>query len=319
MRVMMAVPIPIEIDGDVLIANDLPQGGGTFLIAPASEGGGGSAQVDEIGLYRPTKQLFKSVQDNNTNIDPLGPNGTDWWTPFGSANEWRPFDRKVTQQAEKAPQFGPMNFTFLAPSLITAIGFFRLEAGTVRVRITDGGSPETTIYDQTRRVVDTSAHVSWWDYFFRDVDFLPTMVFAGLPAIAGTKIYVTIENGSGTTKVGQVMPALAHDLGEMCFGSTPNYEDFSTTERDGVGNTILIPRERAEGMEYQIVFPERDTGRIMRLISNNTATELFYFATEDGQVDQIDLASTVFGFHRRPRVPIRSTMTQMSLKVEGLT
>jgi len=259
------------------------------------------AQVMSLTSHR----VFQSAVADNLGNDPE----TDAvnWFPVGATNRWKAFDLTIQDQVQNA---GTITYTITTDSLVTGIAFLGLDAAQVRVQIAAAG------YDKTISLVDDSEVVDWFTFFTWDAEEYDTeALFTGLPGYAGNQIVITIGDGSGTARVGQIVLGKVIELGTTLDGATIGIADFSIKEQDAFGNLSLVERGFADETEFPFTLPTTDARRVKRALAKLRATPALYFAGED----LTRYGATVFGFYEDFEIPLSSGGTSFAnLTIKGL-
>ena len=266
---------------------------------------------DYVIVIGTTHKIYQSAQGSNLGNDPTTDDGT-WWTEISATNRWKAFDQKIADQVSKS---GTITYSITPASIVTGIGFLGLSAAEVRVQVYD--TNPTEIYDETVNLIDDSGIVSWFTYFtFDAADYDTEALFVDIPAYAGYQIDITIGDGTGTAKVGQIIPGKVQTLGEQIDGTSIGIEDFSTKSRDDFGNAILVERAFADEVSFRFVLQSSDARRVKRILSDLRAVPALYFADEE----MISYGATVYGFFKDFDIPLSSGgVSFANLEIEGLT
>jgi len=261
-----------------------------------------------------THKIYESVQGSNLGNDPTTDDGT-YWTEISATNRWKAFDGKIADQVEKS---GTITYTIVPDSVVTGIAFFGLDAAELQVEVYSDAGKTTKIHDVTVNLVETSDIVDWYTYFTTDLDqFQDQALTVNFTAYSGYPIDITIGDGAGTPKVGEIAIGYVRNLGETLQGSSIGLNSFSTKEQDTFGNWTIVSRAKSDPAEFIFSFPASDAGRIKRVLNSLRDTAAVYFAHEDIAVTY---GALTYGFYQDYRIPLsyagRITMT---LEVEGLT
>jgi len=255
-----------------------------------------------------THTIYESAQGGNTGNDPTTDNGT-WWLTVGSTNRWRAFDERIGQSSTRA---GTITYTLTLPGICTGVGFLGLNAGSVRVRVSDGS---TTIYDQTRDLVDNTEIVNFFTYFTFVPEFSSTAVFIGIPGYTGYTMTITIDAGTGTAEVGEIAVGEFHVLGVTGEGTETGFEDLSIKERDDFGNISVVERAFFDTVSFRVAMPVGSEERVGRIIRRFRAKPALYFADEDLQ----KRGAVVYGFPLGLRPTLSASgVSFATIEIEGL-
>jgi hypothetical protein len=254
-------------------------------------------------------RVYQASQDS-TGQDPTV-ESSDYWTNYSATNRWKAFDRIISDQVSNA---GTITYSIVPESRVTGIAFFGLEAAEVRVVVTDT-TPEV-VHDETISLVDATGLVSWYTMFTTDLTVYDTeALFTGIPGYAGNQIDITIGDGTGTAKVGQVVLGTVETIGETLDGTEIGINDFSTKEQDELGSPTLVERGHADETLFKIAIPT-DNGRLVkRTLAALRATPAVYFA----DADITRMGATVYGYYEDFRIPLGAGgRSYATLEIKGL-
>lgn len=259
-----------------------------------------------------THRIYESAIASNTGNDPVTDSGANW-IEISATNRWKAFDQKIADQVSNA---GTISYSIIPDRQVTGLAFFRLDAAQVRVQIFDNGSPAAQVYDQTVQLVDTTAIVDWFTFFTWQAEYDEEALFVGVPGYAGYRIDITIGDGTGTARVGQVVVGAAYRLGDTIDGTSIGIEDFSTKERDDFGNAVIVQRAFADTVDFDFAMNTADARRVKRILSSLRATPAVYFADEAAT----EFGTTVYGFFQDFAIPLSAGGKSFAtLEIEGLT
>lgn len=304
----MKVITPITVTDTILTASNVTED-------DYSEWASGTtyAAEDRVIVTGTTHKVYESVLGSNIGNDPTTDDGT-WWLEISATNRWKAFDQKISDQVSNS---GTITYSLVPSSLVTGIGLLNLNAPQVQIEIYEAASPNDKIYDTTQTLVDTTAIVNWFTFFTEDLSskFDTEALFIGIPGYAGHQIDVTIGDGSGTPKVGQIVSGRVDTLGWTSDGTTIGIEDFSTKDRDSFGNAIITERAFADETAFNVTIVTSDARRIKRILSNLRATPALYFADED----LISYGMTIYGFFQDFSIPLSTgNLSYATVEIEGL-
>jgi len=260
------------------------------------------AQVMSLASHR----VFQAVTGAEAGNDPEVGDLTKW-IPVSATNRWKAFDLTIQDQVENP---GTITYTITPDSLVTGIAFLGLEAAEVRVQIVAAG------YDKTISLVDDTEVVDWFSFFTWDAEQFDTeALFTGLPGYSGNEIVITIGDGTGTARVGQIVLGKVVELGVTLDGAAIGITDFSIKEQDDFGNLSLVERGFAAETSFPFKLPTADALRVKRVLTKLRATPSVYFAGEH----ITHYGATVFGFYEDFEIPLSSGGTSFAtLTIKGL-
>lgn len=266
---------------------------------------------DYVIVIGSTHKIYQSSQGSNLGNDPTTDDGT-WWVEISATNRWKAFDQKIS---DKVTRSGSIFYSITVATPVAGIAFFGLEAPEVRVRIYD--LDPLKIYDETVGLVDAGEIVDWYTFFtFDTIEYDTEALFVNLPVYVGYRIDITIGDGTGTAKVGQIVLGKVATLGQTIDGTSIGIEDYSTKSRDDFGNAILVERAFADEVRFQFAMASSDARRVKRTLARLRAVPAVYFADEE----MVRYGATVFGFFKDFDIPLSSGgVSFANLEIEGLT
>lgn len=296
----MRVVEPVRVTGAVLHASNIVEDD-----APSWAG----TQAYQVGdrVIR-SHRIYEAVSDH-TGENPDTDLARAYWIDIGATNRWRAFDRLISDPVTKA---GDVIYTLTPVTLCDCVALFGLDAGAVRIRVTDIDG--TLLYDQARAIVDNTGVVDAWSYVFEPVTYDTQEIFADLPIYSGTSVEITVSS-AGITRVGQIVIGRNQLLGETLANTEIGFEDFSRKERDAFGNAVLVERPYAQTVSFRFAFPTSDARRINGILARLRATPAVFFAGDDTS----QFATTIYGFFSDFHVPLTTNRSFANLDVEGLT
>ena len=260
---------------------------------------------------------FESLINTNVGQDPLIPGETSPWFLLGKINRLKAFDGTIYDQTVAEAGKMEMGYTITAPTTVSAIAAFNVEARSIRVRLRDPLEPVNTYYyDETKTLIMDEGITNWSDYFFEEPTAVNEMLFDELVAYPGTEIRINIIDSALRPKVGQLVLGKAHYLGVLCEGSSVGIQDYSRKERDDWGNPIIVERPYSQRADYDIVVPTSSVRKVQNVLSSIRAKPAVYYDDEDLRGTN---GTTVFGYYQDFSVSLQvGKNSHMSLEVEGL-
>lgn len=173
----------------------------------------------------------------------------------------------------------------------------------------------TVVFDETRQLLDTSGVRTWFDYFtFETSEFVEHVVLENLTAFAGYTLRLTVENLGGIAGFSILGYGRSRQIGKTRFGTEPGLRDFSTNEFDVFGNRILVPRNYARNITWQLAIDRFDYPRIERILAPLRAVPAIYYESAALPHNLI-----VLGTYERLSTPIDVGFCACTLTVEGNT
>jgi hypothetical protein len=219
-----------------------------------------------------THKLYEAIV-NNTNKFPPDNLGVEW-IEIGATNLWRAFDQKVGSQTV-AETSGGITFEFQVNSLTTAVALFNLIATDVKITVTPPGiSP----VEFEVSLIDTSEIIDWFTYFFTDTTSRQNVLISGLPGYAGSTMVIEIT-GAPATAVGEIAAGRLQQIGDTAWGGRIEALDFSRVDEDVFGNVTILRRGSAKRVEFPVMWPSNDTGRVDRILDSIRSEPAVFAAT----------------------------------------
>lgn len=167
------------------------------------------------------------------------------WIEVGSTNKWAMFDTLRNTQSIKA---SPITVVLTPSSRIDSIGMLGLEADSVSISVVNGVD---TVYSITQNLNKREV-VDWYDYFFEEFAYAPSMVKFDLPPYSGAVITITFTSVS-TIKVGAIVLGNQTYIGKALSGVLSEEVNFSRIEREVTGESILLPRRSVPKITAQTI------------------------------------------------------------------
>lgn len=300
----MRIIKPVTITDSILTSSTVPEDD-----YPVWSSGTTYAIGDRV-IVISTHKVYESVQNSNTNNNPVTDNGT-WWLEVSATNRWKAFDQKITDQVSETNSIGYV----LTPTgeFITAMGFFNLDAATLQVQLSD--AIEGEYYNETFSLIDNSYVVDWYTYFFEPQRKLEELVLNDLPPYTGPTITITINETGSTAEVGQIVIGRYLDLGALQYNTSVSIEDFSRKERDTFGNPIIVQRAFAQLADYDIVLETSAVRRVQSILSEIRTTPVVWFAGTDTE----RFGTTIYGYYRDFSINLSTpSLSYATIEVEGL-
>lgn len=300
----MKVILPFAINDTTLVGSNLAEDG-TYTAWSAAT----TYAAGDYAYSAATHRVYRSVQAGNLNHDPTTDDGT-WWVNYSATNKWKAFDWTISDRAEGT---GTIEYEIEPPVRADSVAFFGLEASQVTVEIYDLSA--ALVHSETQSVADDSEIIDWYTFFTTELDYEQELLFSDLPLFTGYSLQITIGDGVGTTKVGQIVVGKLWTLGTTLDGTEIGFRDFSLKEQDDFGNLTITERGYADTATFVFAMPTNSARFVKRLLVAARATPCVYFA----DVDMLDTATFVFGFFDDFSVPLSAGGTSTAiLEIKGL-
>lgn len=231
------------------------------------------------------------------------------WLDMGYDNRWKMFDAVVGSQTSQATS---ITMT-VAPGLIDSIALLDLDATEIIVTMTDPTAG--VVYTETVNLITKSVIVDGYTYFFEPIITDDAVVLLGIPPYSATSIAITINNPSGTAKVGTVIFGAQKYLGGTQYSPTVGIVDYSTKTLDIFGNYSVLERAYSKRMSCELFLENTMVDDLQRSLASYRATPLVWVGVDDGFSSMI-----IYGFFKSFEIVIAyPTKSTCHLDIEGLS
>jgi hypothetical protein len=229
-------------------------------------------------VYSYSHRIYESVQDGNTGHEPGAIASAGWWADIGPTNRWAMFDGEVGTATVADLSLE----VTLAPGRADAIALMGVSAAEVRVEIyrSDGSGGYTLIYSKTEGMTSTDGIYSWWDYFFEEIKYKDYLTITGLTILPGDRVTLTFTRATGQVGCGMVIIGRLEDLGDVQRGVRVGISDYSVISRDEWGYATLIRRGYNKWMSLNLIVPNQQLDRLVRILSGLRAVPCLWIASD---------------------------------------
>ena len=255
-------------------------------------------------------QVYKVVADPSTTDQPsVGAAASPpTWVLMGWSNQYRMFrDGRDSFSSRDESIDVTLNFD----EVVTTVGALGLQGVSATLTVVD--SVEGTVYDETISLVDIGVD-DWWGYFFSPYEFNDTAIFDGLPPYAGADINLSVDSATAgdETRAGRIIAGFEQPLGVTNYGVSVSILDYSTKERDGFGNLILVPRRTVRLVDYDVKVETAQVDFVVRALERTAATPTLFIG------DELYSSSITFGVYRDFTQGIDTpSISDLTIQVEG--
>jgi hypothetical protein len=251
-------------------------------------------------------RIYESLQASNTGHTPAS--SPTWWLDVSATNRWKMFDTIVGSQTAQA---NSLTIT-IAPGIIDSIALLDLAATEIVITMTD--PVEGVVYSETIDLIMASYISNAWEYFFEPIITTDATVLMGLPAYGSAEIAVTINNPSGTAKIGTLIFGAAKNLGETRYDPKIGITDYSRKTTDDFGNTSITQRAYTKRMSCNLAVDNSAVDALQRTLAEYRATPVCWVGADLAFSSMI-----IYGFYKNFEITIPGpTVSDCSLEVEGL-
>lgn len=303
MSAVMQVLIPLVLDDATLVSSS---------VAEDDYGEWSNVTTYALGdrvISTSAHRIYESLQNGNTNHDPLADDGT-WWVEVGPTNRWAMFDGSVGTTTDATNSI----VVVLEPA--TQIGGLVLlgsQAAQMQVQI-ERTSTSELVYSNTVSL-DSYPVGDWYEYLTAPIHFNSDAVLTDLPVVADPRITVTITK-SGDVSVGSLVLGSVHQMGSVQYGMQLGIVDYSRKETDAFGATTLVQRAYSRKVDLSMVCDQATLNGIYALLSNLRARAVVWIPTASAGYE----ASIVYGWYRDFSIDVATpAVYYCTLQIEGMT
>ncbi len=301
----MKTIVPLEITAAMVTDTDVPEDD-TY----SAWSGATAYVVDDIVYVASTQLRYKCVQ-GHTNQDPTTDADNSYWSPYGAATRWRPFDQIVGSDASKTTS---LYYEITPTAFCDGIALFGLVGGSVRIQIFNASSTE--IHDETYPLVNKSGIRNFQDFITWNPVYAQSFIETNLPIYAGYEVKITVAAGTGSTAaIGEIVIGRTVVLGTPRPGTTIGYEDFSSVEPNEFGERDIVERSYAPEAIYEFLIERGDEERVLQLLAARRAKPTIFFT----DITHFGFGTAVYGLPSAPEIVLTGTSrSTCRLTVEGL-
>lgn len=254
-------------------------------------------------------RVYESLQNGNTNHDPLTDDGT-WWVDAGPTNRWAMFDESVGTTTDAT---GSIVVVLEPATQIGGLVLLGSQAAQMQVQI-ERTSTSELVYSNTVSL-DSYPVGDWYEYLTAPIQFNSDAVLTDLPVVADPRITVTITK-SGDVSVGSLVLGSVHQMGSVQYGMQLGIVDYSRKETDAFGATTLVQRAYSRKVDLSMVCDQTTLNGIYALLSNLRARAVVWIPTASAGYE----ASIVYGWYRDFSIDVATPAAfYCSMQIEGLT
>lgn len=253
-------------------------------------------------------KLYEALQNNTgakpaDNIDGTSPK----WLDRGYVVRWKAFDQKMGTKISRSE----MVTMTLRPGLVNTISLLDVSASTIDVTMTD--PVEGEVYAVTIDLINNTAVVDWYSYFFAPIITNDTVVL-NLPPYANSDISISINYPSGTAEAGTIVVGNQREIGITQFDCIYEITDYSKFTEDAFGNLYVQGRGYAKRVTGSVALGGSDDfDNANRELSNWHATPLVFVLADEGYSTLI-----VYGFIRSFKSsPVSHDYSTCSFELRG--
>ena len=264
-------------------------------------------EVSQGDVYRFNNRIYESLGVNQDRPDKGAAMNPPTWLDRGFINRLRAFDGKVTSQMVGGET---MSVTISPARVISGVGVFNVEARRLRVEILDDAGQ--VVWDSGDRSLIDAAFDG--DDESDPIAQIPDYVITGFPFSAGHQLRLILSGeGSGSTKVGQIIAGTVREIGDSLFGARVGILDFSRKERDVFGDFDITERRFSNRAELPVSIRTANIAYVQRVLADVRAIPVAYVAAESQR------ETIIYGFFRSFDIVLDGPVwSECVIEVEGL-
>lgn len=255
----------------------------TFQVAATPAGAAINTSGSQSGVHTATLNPNKGYDPT----DPANLTGSSpKWLDVAPTNAWAMFDARNSTQTVRA---GDIAVEVDTVGWIDRVAAGNLSATSLRVVAEADGD---TVYDETHELIDDSAIVDLWTYFYEPIRYRRDIVLE-MPAYPDMSFAVTASAGGGTnpTAVGNLVFGTGLYLGEALKGSRAGLRSYSTVDEDEFGEYVVTPRAKAKRGIFDMIVESARGDMLQEQLGELDSVPLFWNLSEAFTRTQI------FGFY----------------------
>jgi hypothetical protein len=254
--------------------------------------------------------LYEVIVASTTDQPSIGVTlSTPSWKVVRNINRYNMFDGKIQSVSTNA---NTIEFTILPTTVVNAVAVFGALCLSVRVEIED--SVDGIVYDKTITSIEGDTVTDWAEFFFSPYTRQQDFAFTDLPQYANADVRITIDNGTDTAQVGEVVLGGLKNIGVTQYGVSTGIQDYSRKTVDEYGNFIVEDRGFAKRAQYPVQILADQASSIQTTLSKYRTTPTVF-------IGEISYASSiVYGFYKDFNIVLSNPpLAQCSLQVDGLS
>ena len=249
----------------------------TNVVNDYSDWTAGTYNLGDRVVYN--NQVYEVVADPSTTDQPdVGAaKAAPTWFVVGWSNQWRMFKEGQDSQTTAT---GDIDVTLQWPSSITTLAVLGVMGASVTLTVTD--SVDGVVYNETVDLVDTSV-TNWWEWYFLEYELDQVALFDGIPPYAGADVRIQITGASPSDNVaaGRVVAGIERDIGLTQYGTSVDLIDYSTKERDGFGNLVLVQRRAINLVNFDVIAYTSQFDSIVSQLKKLAGSPALYIGSEE--------------------------------------
>lgn len=301
----MIIVKPIQITDAILDSSSIAEpdsgfGEAVWLVGTTYNTG------DEV-ILASTHRIYRSAIDSNTGNDPATDDGTKW-VDIQATNRWRMFDGQIGAQSTG----DDVTITLTPGQLFNAVAGLNItDAESINVTVTD--PVEGVVYDRDIEMIDNSAVVDYYEYFFSPIISIREFALFDLPPYPSADLTITMV-GTGIG-VGEILTGQQINVGTTQYGTSWKPSQFGLRERDEFGNFIVQIYATTDIMDFSVKIPKGRYPYVRQQLSSLGDEPTLWAGTLAGNDGTI-----VYGYYDSININFSSpSLYDATISVQGLT
>lgn len=231
----------------------------------------------------------------------------DKWLRLRAENKWAMFTDQISDRTVNADLID----VSLDPGIINSIALFNLSASEVFVSLDD--PIEGNVYENTIPLIDDSGVNNWYAYYFEPISRKRDLVLTDLPPYSAATLSVEIRFPDQDAKCGLMKVGRLRTLGAATFGTSVGILDYTRKERDTFGRPIVVERNFAKRVSYDVTLDTTAVNMVQRTLSDFRAIPVVWIGDPDRE------ETITYGFFKDFSIVLDNfTTSSASIDVEGL-
>lgn len=253
-------------------------------------------------------EVYESISSNSDQPSIGAAADPPTWLRLGWSNQYRMFRDGRDSESSRV---GGIDVELEFGQVITTVAALGLQGSEVTLTATD--PTDGLVYDETIRLVDVGVS-DWWEYFFLPYESEDTALFEGVPPYPSAvyNLSISVESPSDEALAGRIIAGAERELGVSNYGTSVSIIDYSTKERDGFGNIVLVPRRTVRLVDYDVTVSSPRIDFVVRQLEQIASMPTLFIG------DALYDSTITFGIYRDFSQGITSPSTSdLTIQVEG--
>ena len=244
--------------------------------------GSGDYDVGDIVIGSDGRAYEYIGTPGTSHDNPTAANQTDWvW--IGPPEYLRPFaiqvgvdqPRVINLIARKADE---ITYTVSGLGAILGIGFERIKAQSITLRVTSSGGSTGNIYNATHQIPDlANVGSSLFRWLTLPINRERRFSLTSLYWPAGSSIEITITNTGGTAEVGAIVLGLAQEVGATLSRISWSLESRSFETSDG-NKASLVRRYPGGGIDGEVKVAKSRAAEVRQVLEDLSGAAALFIA-----------------------------------------